>query len=75
VRDVEPVELVARPASTPPATMIRSAASTRTERTIAGNGNAIDAVRPILRREDWMLSQSPDFTVRGLTSCVDLFGL
>jgi RimJ/RimL family protein N-acetyltransferase len=46
-----------------------------TERTIAGDGEVIEAVRLLLRREDWQATQRRDITVTGMAGCADLFGL
>jgi len=46
-----------------------------TERTLAGDGKPIDAVRLLVHREDWGLGARPDVAVSGLDACSDLFGL
>lgn len=46
-----------------------------TERTIAGDGEVIEAVRLLVRREDWQATQRRDITLTGMPGCADLFGL
>jgi len=46
-----------------------------TERTIAGDGQAIDAVRLVLHRDHWRRRRRSNIDLRGLDSCSDLFGL
>lgn len=45
------------------------------ERTLAGDGQPIDALRLLLRRDDWATTARSNIAVSGLGACAELFGL